>query len=418
MAFSNQGSSDNKQHINLSCQAWEIINYDRYRFFVNTTQSSSDRTDQQASADNCQQQASTDNCQRQSSADNSKKQASADNNQLPLSTFLNRIFHNFYETANASLSLYEENYAEKLRELLADVKSGETGECSACTEALIQKLTDTYIKTIQDKHKKLFRGNSAKFRLNNENFAYLTDPDSNCREDHFYSSIGQYLKALFEEYASLTHLQRDQIYYRPVFEKVEQAFNTRTALHVTHLNGLQFEFKPYAILNDQTSTFHYLIGYSTPLNMSVDYDVTHQKIPCQSRPACFRISNIRKIDLLRRKSGKLTAKQTEELEQVLHTNGPQFMTDATHEIRIRLTPKGIMHYNYQLTLRPSYDEIIDGNIYVFHCSERQIEYYFLSFGDDALILEPKRLQQHFEKIYQSAAKAYQDAENTPASITF
>ena len=64
MAFSDQGSIDNKQYINLSMDAWAIIEYDQYRF------------------------ASSDEIVRK----------------IPLSTLLNRIFQNFYEIADASIA--------------------------------------------------------------------------------------------------------------------------------------------------------------------------------------------------------------------------------------------------------------------------------------------------------------------------
>ena len=80
MPFCDQGSSDRKQYLNLSMEAWEIINYDQCRF------------------------ASTD----------------SKGPKLPLSTFLNQIFQNFYETADASIALQAENHAQKLREILSD----------------------------------------------------------------------------------------------------------------------------------------------------------------------------------------------------------------------------------------------------------------------------------------------------------
>lgn len=397
MAFCDQGSSDRKQYLNLSMEAWEIINYDQCRF------------------------ASTD----------------SKGPKLPLSTFLNQIFHNFYEMADASIALQAENYAQKLREILSDgedrsglrkkssvsrdrktgsgTKNAESIGCAEIMDNTIEKLTAAYVKKLREKSTSYSKGKGEKFRLNQENFIYLTDEDSECQEEQFYSSIGQYLKALFEEYASLTHLQREAVYYRSVLESIQQAFDSNSAVRVTHVRGFQFEFQPYKVVSDLSSTYHYLIGYSTPLNMDIDYDVTNQPVPCRARPATMRISNIADAKVVRRKSGKLTARQKEELKTILNDNGPQFMADDTHEIHVRLTPDGINRYNYQLAIRPEYTEIIEPDIYVFRCSERQIEYYFFNFGKDAEILKPENLRKHFSRRYREASEGYGEAERDEAA---
>ncbi len=373
MAFSDQGSSDNKQYLNLSMEAWKIIEYDRCRFA--STESSG--------------------------------------NKLPLSTFLNRIFLNFYEAADASIALQADNYARELREILSDgedrsgIKKRRVSSADSM-DTSIEKLTLSYVERLQKKSESYKKGKGEKFRLNNENFIYLTDPGSDCQENLYYTSIGQYLKALFEEYAALMHLQREAIYYRPLLETIQQAFDSNLAVRVTHVNGHQFEFQPYKVLCDPTYTHHYLAGYSTPLNVEIDYDTTFQPVPCRPRPASMRISNICDAKLVRRKSGKLTAKQKIELETLLSSNGSQFLADDTQEILVRLTPEGIKKYNYRLNLRPGYAEIIEPDIYVFRCSERQIEYYFFNFGKDAVILKPDRLRQYFRKLYEDAAKAYEN----------
>lgn len=370
MSFSYQGSSDNKQYINLSMDAWEIIEYDQYRFI------------------------SSDEMIRQ----------------IPLSTLLNRIFQNFYETANASIALQADTYTQELRETLFEEESlsnsGKQRKNAAANEAVIEKLTRAYIRKLQAKSNACSKGKGKKFRLNNRNFEYLTNPDSDCRENLYYSSIGQYLKALFEEYASLTYLQREAIYYRPVLETIQQAFDSNMAVRVAHEKGFLFEFQPYRILCDPVSSHYYLTGYSTPINVEVDYNAMNQPIPCRPRPASMRISNIRTAKLVRRKKGKLTAAQKAELESCLASNGPQFLADDACEIHIRLTPEGIRKYNYQSNLRPGYVKIIEPDIYVFNCSERQIQYYFIEFGKDAAILKPDHLQQYFRQWYEDAERSY------------
>lgn len=378
MAFSDQGSSDNKQHLNLSTHAWTILTYDSFCF-------------------------------------SSKEQA------LPLSTLLNRIFENFYETANASLSIYHAQLLHDNRQMLevflhssssspavsADVSEDETKELF---DRLAEYIASQQIQEISERRSRSLKqkGTGKKFRINNKNFDYLTNSRKTCHEELYYSSIGQYLKAVFEEYAELPQLERERVYYRDTVSAIEDGIQSARIIRITHRNSACYDFKPYQIMSDPASAHLYLVGFSTPVNHSLNYDVTRQLVPATARPASIRISNISEVKILSSKSGKLTQSQKEKVIHTLQENGVQFMSDDPMEIRIRLTPKGIQSYNFQIQMRPPYVRIEEDNVYVFYCTTRQAAYYFLTYGQNAEVLEPLSLREHFKKWFSSAADCYLD----------
>lgn len=375
MAFSNQGSSDQKQHLNLSTYAWTILTYDSFCF-----------------------------------------SKTADSQAVPLSTLLNRIFENFYETASASLAIYHAHLLEENKQVLDNFLISNASEnlSNSETEDLFNRLAEytasQQIQKISDEHSHSLKqkGSGKKFRLNNKNFDYLTNPSKTCHEEQYYSSIGQYLKAVFEEYAALPQIERERIYYRDSVSAIEDGIQKVKIVRITHNNGSCYDFKPYQIMSDPASSHLYLTGFSKPVNHTQNYDITRQLVPTIARPASMRISNIAEVKIMSSKSGKLTQQEKEKVLSILDTNGVQFMSDSPVEIRIRLTPYGIRTYNSRIRMRPPCIRIEEDNIYVFYCTTRQIAYYFLEYGRDAEVLDPPSLRDYFKKWFSFASDCYQD----------
>lgn len=383
MAFSNQGSSDHKQHLNLSTYAWTILTYDSFCF--------------------------------------SPASPSPDSKAVPLATLLNRIFENFHEEANASLAIHRAKLLDDSKQMISTFLDSETSPeniPSPQTKVIFDKLAESIvsqrIQEISDKRSRSLKqkGIGIKFRLNNKNFEYLTSNYSTCKEDYYYSSIGQYLKAVFEEYAELPQLERERVYYRNIVYTVEDGIQKGKLLCITHNNKSCYNFKPYQIMSDTASAHLYLAGFSFPVNRSQSSDTTRQLSPVIARPASMRISNMAEVKIVSDKSGKLTQKEREQVLSILQTNSVQFMSDGPVEIRIRLTSRGIKNYNSRIRMRPSYIRIEEDNIYVFYCTTRQIIYYFIEYGEDAEILTPQSLRNDFKKCFSNAANLY---EETPPS---
>lgn len=367
MAFSDQGAEDKKQHLNLSIQAWETVENDRNLF-------------------------------------------SATGEPIKLSTFLNHIFTSFYKQADASIALRADDYEQKLLDTLSS--DHRSKPISKQARVFIDKLKDQYITELIEKKSSYVKGAGQKFRLNTENYNYLTGAkgDSDCNENLYYSSIGSYLKALYEEYCSKSQSQREEIFFRSRFIEIQNALNSGKAIRITHVNMSSFEVKPYKILQNRACTYHYLTGYAR-LTSRIDRK-TKKRVAvdiAEFRPWCMRISNIEKASIINSRSGFISAEQTKLIEKQILQNGTEYLANRTSEIKVRLTARGKHQYKVKLFNRPPVDSI-DGDIYTFHCAEFQIQIYFLSFCEDAEILEPPSLRQNFEQHYKAANAMYSEKE--------
>jgi hypothetical protein len=345
MAFLVAGSLDNKQHLNLSVSAMQIIENDMLIF-------------------------------------NSAKN---------LSGFLNQVFSNYIDDAESSISLSLEKEKRHLEEVM-----------KALPQDLRYVSIDTLIKDYKGcllkKVKNYPKGEGIKFRINQRNFNYLTQEDSECHEDLYYTRIGQYFKAVIEEYASKTFLDRERIYLKDTFTLITEAIERHRQLKVRVSSGRAFYVYPYKITSGQGASHHYLIGRTLPVKgETVEQNTTNSSL---------RISNLYDIKILESKSGRLTNGQKEELDSEIITKGPQFMANETSDIHVYLSPVGKQKYKNQLHLRPQHFNIIDDSIYVFQCTELQIEYYFFKFGKDAKVLKPQHLAERLSKQYKEAYNFY------------
>jgi hypothetical protein len=358
MAFEDQGSMDFKQHINLSERAWNTIENDMLDFY-------GDRKSR-------------------------------------LSNFLNRVFAHFYPSASSSITLELERKREKYAGILEKI-TGFTIKNSLRGD-IISKLVDYDEEKLKKRVAAYPKGEGRKFRLNKANMTYLTDADSECGEDHYYNNkIGRYLKAVFEEYTKLPYYRRERIFFLEEISAAKAAIQAGKCLKITSTvpglsgNPVKYEMLPYRIMTDRQSMYNYLVGC---VSRPGGKELTEQDL------TTFRISRIKEIKIMRSKSGKLNVAQKHKLEDLLLKNGPAFLRGDIKSIKVKLTEAGKKNYHQQLHLRPAYDEILEDNIYVFRCSERQITNYFIKFGKDALVIDPLPLKKQFLDFFSDSHYAY------------
>ena len=339
----------NKQHINLSVYAYEIIQNDMFTF-----------------------------------------------NEEKLSHFINSIFGYYYPKADASISLVLNHFRGELSKLLSSVP-GDKDNQKRVLNRLVSKKEEELCKHVNSYEK----GISFKFWLNKCNFEYLTDKNSECDEDKYYENKrGKYIKCVLEEYTRLPYIEREKIYFTPFITEIEnaiQAENGKRLLKVITEKKAVYSVYPYAILNDPLSTANYLVGYSQR------YDNPDDEL----RPCSFRISALKSIKMLKSKSASLRKEKWEDLSKLIASRGVQFLIDREEEILVRLTSSGIHKYYRQSHLRPTLIEKRNGNVFVFCCTNSQAEFYFFKFGEDAEILFPIELRKKFKSMYQKAANIYQ-----------
>lgn len=312
------------------------------------------------------------------------------------SLFINQVFHNYYMSAPASISLYLQNRRMQLENQFSDIFPDQS-VFELVVERLIEKEKKNLMKRIERELRSKYKGNY--YRVNNENLAYLRSEE--CQEDSYYNQRpAQYIKCVLEEYTELPFLEREKIFFAEMYSIAEDAIKTNSMLKIRTKGDLLFHVYPYSLEADPLSTRLYLTGFSKSINAP-----RNEKVP-----ASFRIPGLKSLTKLQ-KTSRLTSEETAEIKQAIRDKTAQFLLgdEDTREntIRVRLTQNGIRKYSSQLFLRPHRNkELSTENEYVFNCTQRQAEYYFFKFGEDAEILEPLSLRNKFISMYKNALNHY------------
>ena len=228
-----------------------------------------------------------------------------------------------------------------------------------------------------------------KMRLSRSAMGALTDYEENAYPLSGKYSVTQYIKCLLESYARINFLEREKlILKKTVIEPIENAIRQNKAIRIKFSNQF-IDLSPYKIVPSKEGTFQYLVG-------AVD-----------GKWAAYRLSRIKFL----KTKGKAVFPVTEQIDEALAEFGPTFFGEPTIDIKIRFTRKGLLRYEYSVIHRPIHTRIEsdvkgNGDIYVFHCSEKQALYFFFSYADDVEILEPLSLRQQFIDMYRRGYEQY------------
>ncbi len=319
------------------------------------------------------------------------------------SGFLNNVFYNFHQDAEASISA---RIVEKKEELQNTFSSKEFKKIDGTTKELfLSKLINIYEKELKDKAYSYPKGVTLKFNVNKDNFNVLL----NSEEAIYYNSTaGNYIKAVLEEYAQKPMYERARIYFKETVNIIESAIAQKNKLKIALLEKINlktgekrsrtFYMSPYKIVTDKTRSFNYILGYSEEIKEGGTSDRS---------PACHRLSkiiNIRQTSM----SGFISEKSKETLDDMIKKKGAQYLAGDLVDITVKFTPKGLEHFNQWLYMRPHFYECIDADemIYTFHCTEFQATSYFFKFGRDVEILSPDKLRGKFAHWYLTAYEKY------------
>lgn len=228
-----------------------------------------------------------------------------------------------------------------------------------------------------------------KMRLSRSAMDALTDYEENAYPLSGKYSVTQYIKCLLESYARINFLEREKlILKKTVIEPIENAIRQNKTIRIKFSNQF-IDLSPYRIVPSKEGTFQYLVG-------AVD-----------GKWAAYRLSRIKFL----KTKGKAVFPATEQIDEALAEFGPTFFGEPTIDIKIRFTRKGLLRYEYSVIHRPIHTRIEsdakgNGDIYVFHCSEKQALYFFFSYADDVEILEPLSLRQRFIDMYRRGYEQY------------
>lgn len=332
-----------------------------------------------------------------------------------ISGMVNKIFLNYYEKAEASISIVANSNRVKFKGQLAE--RGTTSNKSEYN-MVIEHLVEAISEELQQKSNSYPREISLKIRLQNDVYDILF-PEEDSLEDKqktwwpeqdYYRRRGDYIGAVIEEYAQKNHYDRESIYFAEKIDELERLIEGTPSGHrivtIDYLTAsgkqIKSDVKPYKITNPSESEYHYLVGLSRPSGRGTgDYSV-----------GVFRLNRVISYKVRSKSygSGKLTQHEKVQLEKDIHKRGVQFLIDTDEESRVLLTENGLKKYYNQMHLRPvalKIERQSDGSsIAYFDCTYTQIRYYFFEFGKDAVVLYPDSLHDEFELKYKEAAAMY------------
>ena len=339
------GGSNNKQHLNLSTLAYEVILCDMFAF-----------------------------------------------REEKLSGFINAVFEYYHPIAEASIARTLNHLTGELFKCISEVSGDEKTK-----KIVLEKLVSQKKDSLLEKAESYEGGKAFKFWLNKSNFEYLSEPSSECGEDKYYSRRGKYIKSVLEEYARLPYVEREKIYFSPFVAEIKNAIREERQLRIVTDKNTVYSVYPYEILSDPLSTANYLVGYCKRYD-----DSENEKRPCS-----FRISALKSVRVEKSKSAFLKNSVWEQLAHTISSRGVQFMAGNEAEVHVKLTEAGVNKFRRQTHLRPPLIRK-QGDIYVFQCTTAQAEFYFFKFGRDAEILLPVDLREKFKSMYKAAANTYID----------
>lgn len=311
-------------------------------------------------------------------------------------TFINTVFSNYYEEANSSIELYMEQKRLEFDKIFKKldmndkVKEMVTNELMNDARKNVENLVKQYKKT---------KGSSKIYHINRNNSPLI---GKDCKEQNNYSRAGQYIKCVIEEYCSLPFIERERIYRKEVFEKVERACKEHRILKIRIKEDGEkkeqlFYIYPYKIMPDMLDTRSYLVCYSRKAE-----DAEKNK-----KPASFAMSRLAMPSLLEKSYFYLNKQEIATMEERIMKSSPAYLLGEPEKICVRLTEKGKKFYQTRLHSRPNKDEKLSSdNEYVFFCSQQQIYNYFFSFGAEAEIISPEGLRQRFYDTYHNALLRY------------
>ena len=345
MAFlmSDENSSNNKQHLNLSTLAYDVVLSDMFSF-----------------------------------------------GEEKLSGFINTIFEYYSPIAEASIAQTLNRLSGTLSKSMSEVPGDERTKKRVLERLILQKKKSLIEKTLSYES-----GRSFKFWLNKKNLEYLSEPNSECSENLYYAKRGRYIKSVIEEYARLPYVAREKIYFSPFVAEIQRAIHEERQLRLVTDKNVIYSVYPYEVLSDPLSTANYLVGYCTRYEYPED----------EKRPCSFKISALKSVRLEKSKSAFLKNSTWEQLAQTISSRGVQFMVGNEAEIHVKLTEAGVNKYRRQTHLRPPLVREQDGT-YIFQCTTAQAEFYFFKFGRDAEVLLPAELRARFKSMYEAAANIY------------
>ena len=294
-----------------------------------------------------------------------------------LNDFLNTLIINYHEAFSAS----EEALHDDMRKALANIPETYRGDAF-----------DAILKALAKREKQQYEGKgvSLSFKPTKESERATIMIEHVLLHDE---SLSSYYRRLFLSYTQKPKNEREKLLYRQNYELLIHAAKKGVKVCMSLSNDTVVSGASiYAIAPAKDELFNYVLSYDGEKNQTT------------------RLAKIHTVSLLPDKASiPKDCAALFERQIACGAQYPMYATDNT-PIRVQLSQKGKALFEKIYLYRPTPTKI-EGDIYTFECSANQVLYYFERFGDNALILFPKRLGISMRNYYHYAAKKYRSIYN-------
>lgn len=296
------------------------------------------------------------------------------NGKINLSGFLNDIYQNYYEEFTPDPII-------KIKEIIQNIVK--LGVLNAEAKSILIKMIDnkihfnTHSNTINE-------SKTIKLLLNNENYDIVEEKYKQ------FDKVSIYLKNLFESYALLPKKNRELIFYKKSVNKINTALLNQNIVLIKTIDEKEILFEPYFLTWNENKNQHYLLGY--------------EKL--QSSKKVWR-DNI-SLNIVR----KILIRFDEVFDKKTIYNVDNSNLKTVY--KVKLDSQGLKQFFNQFRNRPDYnkqsEDELQNNIFTFQTTEDTILLYFLKFGSNAKIIEPKETADLFKQIFKNAYENYNQQE--------
>lgn len=337
------------------------------------------------------------------------------------SGFLNRIFENYHDKADASIfervgekrDYYNRMFNEENSLVFKKIDEN-------VTKKFVDALVYVYQKELEKKATSYEKGDYKDtdkkpiFSINKGNIEILKS-DENIRKNakYYAGSPHEYLKAIFEEYAKKPVCERERIYFAQTVDEIEAAIEAERKLKITmtesrgadgKLHKNQFYFIPYKIMQDKSETYNYLVGFSQKNGDDNPIRIGEEGKEDNLYP--IRLSRIEKAKYEKSMRAVIPKDVKKKIDKKIAARGVQNLFSENMEFVVKFTESGEDQLSRQLFMRPRNFEKKSNGLYVFKCTEFQLIAYLFKFGKDAQVISPLETREKMKEKYKQAYDEY------------
>lgn len=202
-------------------------------------------------------------------------------------------------------------------------------------------------------------------------------------------SISSFYRRMLVAYSQRPKNEREKIIFKDNYELLCKAIKKEIQVCIVlKSNDKCYEnMSLYSVSPAKDELFNYVLCYSRKSNHTL------------------RLASIKNVYLLPDKS-QIPKDNIELFKRQVECGAqyPMYPSDDS-PIKVQLSDKGKELFKRIYLYRPT-PVSVEGDIYTFNCSANQLLYYFERFGENALILSPKRIGIFMRNYYHYALKKY------------